>query len=225
MHPKDPEALKTEFARLRYELATLRLLMIERKYSPDQPRVPAGNGVESGRWAKTDAGRIGMRGLFPAQSYRLKDRSVVVSPAVDAKLTLLGSDFYRDTGKTLVVTSGTRDAEDQAAAMFNTFQHGSDGALYTHKNALEDIKAAYNDGMKRGLSTDETINNMTAVIKSQQEKGNLISLHMTGRGADIKTKGELNSVERATLIRLSRNHGFHVVPEKKPPHVHLELHH
>jgi len=51
MRTDELEGLSGDLARLRYDLAALRFKLIERKYNPDQPRTPAGNGVESGRWA------------------------------------------------------------------------------------------------------------------------------------------------------------------------------
>jgi hypothetical protein len=50
-------------AELKYELAWRRFV---RKYSPDQPRVPAGNGRESGRW--TDVGGSGQLAGSPQPS-------------------------------------------------------------------------------------------------------------------------------------------------------------
>jgi hypothetical protein len=51
-------ALRHAHASLRLDLALLELkLILEGKHRPDQPRVPAGNGDESGRW--TSEGRGG----------------------------------------------------------------------------------------------------------------------------------------------------------------------
>jgi hypothetical protein len=50
----DTERLRRMLAEVKYELAWRRIV---RKYSPDQPRVPAGSGRESGRW--TDGGGEG----------------------------------------------------------------------------------------------------------------------------------------------------------------------
>jgi hypothetical protein len=50
--------LRRMLAGVQFELALRRL---RRKYSPDQPREPAGNGRESGRW--TDGGRDRARSI------------------------------------------------------------------------------------------------------------------------------------------------------------------
>ncbi len=47
--------LRSELAGLRVELALLRSGLVERKYSPDQPRVPAGT-PEGGRWTDGENG-------------------------------------------------------------------------------------------------------------------------------------------------------------------------
>lgn len=39
---------------------------VERKYSPTQPRVPAGSGRESGRWTHGSSGGIGTGGAITA---------------------------------------------------------------------------------------------------------------------------------------------------------------
>jgi len=49
MRLNELEALQAEFARLRYDLAALQFDLIERKYSPSQPRVPAGT-AGGGQW-------------------------------------------------------------------------------------------------------------------------------------------------------------------------------
>lgn len=52
------EDLRATFARLRRDLADLRWALLERKYRPDQPRVPAGSS-NGGRWADG----VGLGGL------------------------------------------------------------------------------------------------------------------------------------------------------------------
>ena len=49
--------LMSDLAALRMQLAFIKLdLVLRRKYRPDQPRVPAGNGDESGEWTREGGG-------------------------------------------------------------------------------------------------------------------------------------------------------------------------
>lgn len=51
------EALGDMLARLRYDLASVRMALLERKYRADQPRVPAGS-PEGGEWTTEDGGSL-----------------------------------------------------------------------------------------------------------------------------------------------------------------------
>ena len=54
MDPIEHRRLNSDFAALRFQLALLRFNLIERKYRPDQPRIPAGS-ADGGRWTDGDS--------------------------------------------------------------------------------------------------------------------------------------------------------------------------
>jgi hypothetical protein len=120
------------------------------------------------------------------------------------------------------VTSGTRNAGAQARAMYDKFAAGASGSDYANQQAMRQIRQAYRDGMANGQTRDQIIANMTAVIENQVNRGIYISPHMTGRGADIRTR-DLSPDERQRLEQIVRDEGGTPLPEGRPPHLHIQF--
>jgi hypothetical protein len=84
----------------------------------------------------------------PHQFSQLSD--VVLARPVAEKVDEIDDAYFRRTGKHLTVTSGTRDAAEQARAMYKMMRLGGDPMrLYRNKEAAREIKRAYELGRGR----------------------------------------------------------------------------
>ncbi len=146
--------------------------------------------------------------------------NVVIVPEHEPKIEAMAKDYKQATGDTLYVVSSRRTNAGQAAAMYDKFKDGSNGSDYRQKQALKEIRDAYDAGNKARQSRTDTIKAMTAVIDRQVKRGVYISAHMVGRGVDIRMVSKTNKrhLEAAAL-----RHGGRYHPEGFPPHIHVEF--
>lgn len=147
---------------------------------------------------------------------------VVLSHRVAQKLAPIAEHYHRRTGKTLVVTSGTRDPQSQAEAVFDKLQAGDDIVrLYRHKQAAQELRAAYD--RHRGRGRQAAITAMAHTIKSQIGRGIFISSHLRAGAADIRST-DMTALDRRHFVEgaLSTK-GVSVLYESIPPHFHIQL--
>jgi len=147
---------------------------------------------------------------------------VSLSPRVADKLARIAEQYHRRTGKTLVVTSGTRDPESQAEAIFDKLSGGDDIVrLYRSKAAALEVKLAFDKNRIRGRAA--AVDAMAATLKKQIARGVFISSHLRAGAADIRSI-DMSPVERRTFVdgALSTK-GISVMYEAIPPHFHMQL--
>jgi hypothetical protein len=147
---------------------------------------------------------------------------VSLAPRVADKLARIADHYHRRTGKTLVVTSGTRDPESQAEAIYDKLTGGDDIIrLYRNKSAALEVKAAFEKNRARGKAV--TIAAMEATLKKQIARGVFISSHLRAGAADIRST-DMTPIERRTFVdgALSTK-GISVMYEAIPPHFHVQL--
>lgn len=110
----------------------------------------------------------------------------------------------------VVVTSGTRTAEEQAAEMrrdADLYGVGHWDGLYRAKGLVAEIQA--------GPTTTAGI---AATIRAQESRGDYISNHQGGRAVDLRTRG-LTPDERAALIAAVASLGVSYLDEGDHVHV------
>ncbi|MEC8022689.1 MAG: hypothetical protein VX223_02055 [Myxococcota bacterium] len=153
--------------------------------------------------------------------HRLEE-NVSLTLAIERRVAKLGFSFFRETGKKLVVTSGSRSAEAQAKAMHTKQRLGVKlTRLYKGKSARE-IERAFDEVRKKGGSRDQIIAAGARVIREQMARGDYISKHLMHDAVDIRSRN-LSRKHKSLFRKLARQHGFRVLLETRPPHFHLSI--
>jgi hypothetical protein len=174
-------------------------------------------------------GQVACGILVSAHSYS-KEPNAVLSKDLQQKLDAIGDGYKRATNATMHVNSGYRTPAGQAAAMYDKFQAGASGKDYENQDALREIKHKYDqamkDGEKRGLKGADlrtfVVSQMTDVIQGQVDDGMLISKHLTGDAADVRTNN-LTQQQKNALEQAAKQAGGKTHPEGKPEHLHVEF--
>ena len=142
------------------------------------------------------------------------------------RMNRIGAAFRQATGRALHVTSGTRNANGQANAMYNNLRKNQT-ASYDNKAAFNEIKQAYDNGVGAGHNSAQIKRDMTRVIQSQIDRGIFISCHLAGCAADIRTRDEpgypaMTDRERRILQQIveDQEHGGMI---REGDHIHLQF--
>lgn len=161
-----------------------------------------------------------------AHSYT-QDPNVVLTKDEQQKLDVIGDSFKRTDNRTIHVTSGIRTPARQAAAMYDNFQAGA-RVNYKNQGAFREIKDTYiqatNDGQNHGFDGPKlkafVVKKMTDVIQGQVDRGNIISLHLTGHGVDFRTNN-LTQKQKNDLEEAVTQAGGKILTEDT--HLHAEF--
>jgi len=120
----------------------------------------------------------------------------------------------------MVVSSGTRSAARQADAMYWKFFRGASGADYTNREALKEIRDAYD--LNNRKPRNEVIAAMEKVIQKQKDNNVYISKHMIDGAFDIDAN-KLKDREKEKLIWIARRQGAKAIYEPWTKHVHIQF--
>jgi hypothetical protein len=149
---------------------------------------------------------------------------VALSSHVEAKVARIARGYFTRTGKILVVTSGTRDAERQAEAMHAVLQHGGDlQRTYRNKGAAREIEQAHAEAAASGRPAHEVVAVMATVIRDQMARGVFLSAHLRAGAVDVRSRGMSTDDKQAFLATAAEVGGVEVLEESAPPHFHLQL--
>ena len=114
---------------------------VEHKFNHNHDRLGRFTFSEGGESGGGSAG-ASSNGQHP-RHYKTQTSHLVIPPKLHDRIDAIGSDFQKSTGKTMVVSSGTRSAVRQADAMYWKFKAGASGSDYTNREALKEIRGAY----------------------------------------------------------------------------------
>lgn len=144
-------------------------------------------------------------------------------PVAD-KVDQIDDAYFRRTGKHLTVTSGTRDAAEQARAMYKMMRLGGDPMrLYRNKEAAREIKRAYEQGRTAKKSADGIVRDVHSVIQKQIARGVYISAHLRAGAVDVRSR-DLSRVEKKHFAAvLAGMKDVQMLEEYTPPHFHLQI--
>ena len=159
-----------------------------------------------------------------APAYTLLVGVEIPQPALP-RLQALAEAFLAATGKSLVITDGTRRPATQAALMLRNLERGDDIVRnYANKSAAAAIKAAWAAARRAELDADATLTAITAVILSQVSAGDFVSKHLREGAVDVRCS-DMNRAQRSTFKRLARGLDIAVVDESRTstPHFHLNF--
>jgi hypothetical protein len=147
---------------------------------------------------------------------------VTLSDEAEARVARIDEAYARKTGEHLVVTSGTRDAAQQAKAMYKMIELGADlGRLYRNKLAVREVQVAY-DG-HRGKPPEDAVTAIYEVLKAQLARGVYISAHLRAGAVDVRSRGMSAAERRAFVKAVTEAGAAELLEESKPPHYHLQI--
>lgn len=149
---------------------------------------------------------------------------VTLSSKVTDKLEQLATRYETRTGKKFVVTSGTRDPEDQAEAIYDKLVLGDDILrLYRDKSAAQELKRIYGAARSANKPRAATVAELATAIRSQMKRGIFISAHLRAGAADVRSHDMTVSEKRVFVDAVNQVGGLRVLHETTPPHFHLQL--
>lgn len=150
--------------------------------------------------------------------------NVSLSNKVVEKLNTIAQQFAKKTGKTFVVTSGTRAAAVQAELIYSKLEAGEDLLkLYKDKTAAGELIRAYETGRRGKKSKADIVSDITATIRAQMKRGVFISAHLKAGAADVRSSTMSASEKRAFMESVVDAGGVSLLMEATPPHFHLQL--
>lgn len=178
---------------------------------------------KTARKAQRKTRRARQKKKLPGPAYT-KRKGVRMPRTVERRVAAFARQFYRRTGHPLVITSGYRTANEQAALMYVKARQGKWRLmkLYRKTNLALEIYSAYRKKRRKGR--DAAVKAMAATIQRQVRQGKYISAHLYKGAVDIRSVGMGRSLRRlfrrlARAIPGSRL----VLRERRPPHWHIEL--
>ena len=149
---------------------------------------------------------------------------VTLAPDVERKVALIAESYRRRTGKTLVLTSGTRDVARQAEAMHELLRLGADlSRIYKNRDAVKEVTAAYQRARAERRPPRAAIEAVAAVLREQMQRGVYVSAHLRAGAVDVRSRGMSASDKRAFVAGVEEVGGAEVIEEVTPPHFHVEL--
>jgi hypothetical protein len=157
--------------------------------------------------------------------YQLKDNHITIGQLVIPKLKDLATQFYYcSNGIVPVVTSGSRTAHQQAAAMYVKLHDEKENIvkLYKNRSAVKQIASKYQELLGRDKTRAEIIAGMEQVISAQVSQGIYISRHLIAGAVDIRSRN-LSLAQKKHMINIAKRYKVHILDETKPPHLHLEF--
>ncbi|XXT19255.1 hypothetical protein WME94_54430 [Sorangium sp. So ce429] len=147
---------------------------------------------------------------------------VTLPAKIAAKIEQIDRGYARRTREHLVITSGTRDANRQARAMFTKLRLGEDLLqLYRNKAAVQEIKKAYQASSRK--PPEQVVAAMEAVIQDQIDRGIYVSAHLRRGAVDVRNRTMSSKERRAFLESAAEIEGVLVIEETTPPHYHLQI--
>jgi hypothetical protein len=199
-------------------IAIMALLSDSRPLEAARAFEPCDGGEPLSVWStQQPAPQARKRGRFEA----LED--VSLSSKVEDKLNALAERFRKKTGKTFVVTSGTRDPDAQAQLIYVKLQGGEDLLkLYKDRAAVLELKRIYDAGREERLSRSSVVTQLASTIRAQMKRGVFISAHLRSGAADVRSTN-MSDLEKRAFSDIARDHGLSVMLEATPPHFHLQL--
>ncbi len=151
--------------------------------------------------------------------YRVRE-GVILNANAKAKLSAIGQEYQRKTGKTIDITSGTRTLYKQANAMFTKIQLGDKFSDYKNRQALSEILTTYRQAKAAGKSAEQIKMAMSETIQNQVNRHSYISRHLSGNAADVSLKGLNQKTFRESVRSVT---GAEPHYEGKPPHFHVQF--
>lgn len=147
---------------------------------------------------------------------------VIISSDIKVKIKKIADNYNQSTSKDIVVTSGTRESQSQAAAMYGKLSGGDTLTIYKDKTSAKAIKKAYDDAVTAKKNKTQTISAIKTVIDEQIKKGVYISKHLKKGAVDVRSR-DMSAGEKAKFKEATKGIASSVLLEVVPPHFHLQF--
>jgi hypothetical protein len=142
---------------------------------------------------------------------------------VEERLKVVADSYHKSTGKSLVVTSGTRSPSSQADVIYDKLVAGDDVVkLYKNKTAALELKHLFDEGKAAKRDRAAIVELMADAIRAQIKKGVFISAHLRAGAADIRST-DMSTADKRHFVEASEVGGLSVLLEATPPHFHLQI--
>ena len=166
---------------------------------------------------------LGLAGTVPAVPAFVVNEGVEIPAPVVQQLAGLAEAFKAATGKSLVITDGTRRPEVQAQLMLRNLERGDDLLrVYSNKAAARAVRDAWAAARKLKADRAAILARITEVIRGQVAVGDYVSKHLREGAVDVRCV-DMNAAARATFKKLARKFGVEVVDESRTPTPHYHL--
>ncbi|HEY0867629.1 MAG TPA: hypothetical protein VGE01_09625 [Fimbriimonas sp.] len=183
--------------------------------------------LEVGAKDPAPAVKVASRTVLPSVAARIPyhlNPGVKMPLGVEAKVAALAHATRERTGKKITITSGTRNAVRQAAAMRTKIALGENlTKLYANKTAVKEVIYAYEQAKAAGYGKEDVTNAMAQVIEQQVDQGVYLSNHLKEGAVDIRTRDLSYREKLAILQTVKQIPGMRALDESTPPHIHLDV--
>lgn len=175
--------------------------------------------VVNNGWASPTALRVEFN---QQRRWSRKDDRVEISATLEKDIDKISKTYYEATCKELIVTDGQRSAASQAQAIFNKLRVDGENAvrqLYKNKILINEVITAW-----RNAANENRLEEMTRTIQSQIDRGDYISLHLTSKAFDVRSRTMSEKEKRAFKEAVYKRKGK-VVDETSSgePHYHVQI--
>lgn len=156
-----------------------------------------------------------------SEHYSLKT-GVILDSEVEKKVKKIADKYYKLSKKDIVITSGTRSAQSQAAAMYGKTSGGDKLTVYKDQASSKEILNAYDAGVKSKKSKTEIIADMKDKLDDQAKNGKYISKHLKKGAVDIRSRN-MTASDKTNFKKAAAGIASAVILETVPPHFHLQF--
>ena len=158
-----------------------------------------------------------------AEKYTLLS-GVTLSVAVKKKVKEIADDYNSLSGKTITITSGTRTAESQAAAMYGKLAGGDTLSVYRDQTSAQAIRKVYDDGIAATppKARDVIISEIKTKIDGQIVTKKFISKHLKQGAVDVRSRN-MTLEDKKHFKTAAKKVATTVILETTPPHFHLQF--
>ena len=113
---------------------------------------------------------------------------ITIPESLMSPLISINSHYHRRTGKVFTVTSGPRNPLMQAAEMYKDRTDETYFRRLYVDDLADEIETVYQEAVKAEKSLIKIIKARAETIEAQIARGRYISLHLLGRGVDIRSR-------------------------------------
>jgi hypothetical protein len=156
-----------------------------------------------------------------SEHYSLKT-GVTLDSEIEKKVKKIADGYYKLSKKDIVITSGTRSTDSQAAAMFGKTSGGDKLTVYRDQASAKAVLNTYDAGVKAKKTNAEIIADIRDELDEQVKKGKYISKHLKKGAVDIRsrdmTAADITNFKKSTVGVAST-----VILEAVPPYFHLQF--